>query len=155
FLGRLQTERDKARVIEGLEGASAQGGASFNKKQMEATLAGLGKRVFLLHNVHNDVPQVFQTRWAMSYLRGPLTTGQIKTLMDPVREQFTPQVAAQAEHLDSEASPAAPPAAAVPSSRPVLPAEVDERFVALAEVLPTGSRLVYEPGLMGHARLHF
>jgi hypothetical protein len=88
FLGRLQTERDKARVIEGLEGASAEAGANFNRQQMEATLAALGKRVFLMNNVHDDQPVVFHTRWAMSYLCGPLTRGQIKTLMDPVRANY-------------------------------------------------------------------
>ena len=81
FLGRLQTERDKARVLEGLEGASAQAGSSFNKAEMEVTLAGLGSRVFLMNNVHDNQPQVFHTRWAMSYLRGPLTRDQIRTLM--------------------------------------------------------------------------
>src|SRR6185295_11948188 len=52
FLGRLQTERDKMRVLEGLEGASAESGARFDRAAMEQTLAGLGKRVFLLNNVH-------------------------------------------------------------------------------------------------------
>jgi hypothetical protein len=85
FLGRLQTARDKARVIEGLEGASAQAGASFDKQKMEATLAALGNRVFLMNNVHEDAPVVFESRWAMSYLCGPLTKNQVKTLMDPVR----------------------------------------------------------------------
>ena len=88
FLGRLQTERDKARVIEGLEGASAQAGSTFNRQQMEATLAALGNRVFLMNNVHDDAPVVFQSRWAMSYLCGPLTRNQIKTLMDPVRSKY-------------------------------------------------------------------
>ena len=81
FLGRLQTERDKRRVLEGLEGASAQAGSSFNKQKMEATLAGLGSRVFLMNNVHDDEPVVFHTRWALSYLRGPLTRSQIGLLM--------------------------------------------------------------------------
>src|SRR5215510_15070565 len=81
FLGRLQTERDKARVLEGLEGASAQTGAAFDRGAMEKTLAGLGNRVFLMINVHEDAPVVFQSRWALSYLRGPLTREQIKTLM--------------------------------------------------------------------------
>ena len=48
---------------------------------MEATLAGLGNRVFLMNNVHDDAPVVFQTRWALSYLRGPLSREQIETLM--------------------------------------------------------------------------
>ena len=79
FIGRLQTERDKMRVLEGLEGAAA--GGDFDKNRMEQILAGLGKRVFLLHNVHEDQPTVFHTRWALSYLAGPLTRQQIGTLM--------------------------------------------------------------------------
>ena len=78
FIGRLQTERDKGRVLEGLEGAAAGGG--FDRGRMEEILAGLGKRVFLLHNVHENEPVIFQTRWALSYLRGPMTRDQIKTL---------------------------------------------------------------------------
>ncbi len=66
FIGRLQTERDKARVLEGLEGASVSQGGSFDRQAMEETLAGLGNRVFLMNNVHNDGPIVFETRWAMS-----------------------------------------------------------------------------------------
>ena len=81
FLGRLQTERDKARVLDGLEGATAATGASFNRKQMETLLSRMGNRVFLMNNVHDDEPIVFQTRWVMSYLRGPLTRGQIQNLM--------------------------------------------------------------------------
>ncbi len=82
LLGRLQTERDKARVLEGLEGASAQAGAAFDRARMEATLAGLGSRVFLMNNVHDDQPVVFHSRWAMSYLRGPLARPQIERLME-------------------------------------------------------------------------
>ena len=81
FLGRLQTERDKARVLEGLEGASAAAGRSFDRAGMEQTLAGLGRRVFLMNNVHDDEPAIFQTRWTLSYLRGPLTRQQIQSLM--------------------------------------------------------------------------
>ena len=82
FIGRLQTERDKMRVLEGLEGASANVGSTFDRGAMEATLAGLGKRKFLLNNVHEDQPVVFETRWALSYLRGPLTRDHIKELVD-------------------------------------------------------------------------
>ncbi len=85
LLGRLQTERDKARVLEGLEGATAQAGATFDRRRMERTLASLGSRVFLMNNVHQKDPVTFHTRWAMSYLRGPLTRGQIRTLMTPCK----------------------------------------------------------------------
>ncbi|MDI9444224.1 MAG: ATP-binding protein, partial [Planctomycetota bacterium] len=86
LLGRLQTERDKLRVLEGLEGASAAAGAQFNRKDMEAILAGLGNRVFLMNNVHEDQPVVFQTRWCLSYLGGPLSRGQIQSLMAPRKQ---------------------------------------------------------------------
>jgi hypothetical protein len=82
FLGRLQTERDKARVLEGLESASAAAHAELDKGEIDSLLSGLSQRIFLMHNVHEDAPVVFETRWAMSYLRGPLTRDQIKRLMD-------------------------------------------------------------------------
>ncbi len=72
LLGRLQTERDKNRVIEGLEGASAMAGSKFDRAKIDQMLAGLGNRVFLMNNVHDNQPSVFQTRWCLSYLRGPL-----------------------------------------------------------------------------------
>ena len=80
FLGRLQTERDKARVLDGLEGASAQAGARFDRQAMDKILSALGGRMFLMNNVHENEPVVFQTRWALSYLRGPLTRDQIREL---------------------------------------------------------------------------
>src|SRR6185436_19259115 len=81
FIGRLQTERDKMRLLDGLEGAASTTGAKFDRGGMEQTLAGLGARVFLLHDVNFEQPIVFITRWALCYLCGPLTRTQIKTLM--------------------------------------------------------------------------
>jgi hypothetical protein len=83
FLGRLQTERDKSRVLDGLEGAA---GGSLDRAAVDKTLSAVGKRVFLLHDVHGGGPFTFQTRWAMSYLRGPLSRDQIRTLTAPHRE---------------------------------------------------------------------
>jgi hypothetical protein len=83
FIGRLQTERDKERVLAGLEGAAA--GGNYNRKQTEQILAGLGKRKFYLHSVHEDEPLIFNTRWVMSYLAGPLTGDQIRAL--PVKRK--------------------------------------------------------------------
>ena len=80
FLGRLQTERDVARVIDGLEGASSAAGQAFDRPRSSACLPGSKSRVFLLQNAHEDGPVLFHTRWAMSYLRGPLTRKQIKRL---------------------------------------------------------------------------
>ncbi len=147
FLGRLQTERDKARVIDGLEGASAQAGSKFNRREMEARLAALGSRVFLMNNVNHDEPTVFQTRWAMSYLRGPLTRDQIKVLMDPMRPQF----ATTANDDNSES------AAAEKSTghRPILPAGIREAFLPIVERVPDGYQLEYRPGLLGSGKVHF
>lgn len=78
FIGRLQTERDKARMMDGLEGVSS--GEKFDRQKIERTIAGLKKRRFLLHNVHEDEAVVFDTRWVMSYLAGPLTRDQISKL---------------------------------------------------------------------------
>jgi hypothetical protein len=79
FIGRLQTEQDKARLLDGLE--SATGGESgFNRAQADSAISSLRKRVFLLHNVHDHEPQTFHTRWAMAYLKGPITRTQLKDL---------------------------------------------------------------------------
>ena len=88
WIGRLQTERDKARLLDGLEGAAAAQNAKFNRADMEKMMSALGNRIFLMNNVHEDQPVVFQVRWCMSYLPGPLSRNQIKTLMDPKRDEF-------------------------------------------------------------------
>ncbi|MFO1010292.1 MAG: DUF87 domain-containing protein [Planctomycetota bacterium] len=86
FLGRLQTERDKLRVLDGLEGAAqGAGDAAFDRATMDQTLSRLGKRVFLMNNVHESRPVVFETRWTLSYLRGPMTRTEVKRWMDPLR----------------------------------------------------------------------
>ena len=90
FLGRLQTQRDKDRVLEGLEGASTAAGHAFDRPEMDKILSGLGQRVFVMNNVHDDRPVVFQTRWTLSYLRGPLTREQIQTLMAPRKQAHAP-----------------------------------------------------------------
>ena len=75
FLGRLQTERDKSRVLDGLEGAAS---GAIDRAPADTMLSALGKRVFLLHDVHGDGPRTFMSRWAMSYLRGPLSREQMR-----------------------------------------------------------------------------
>ncbi len=130
FIGRLQTERDKARVMEGLEGAS---GGSFNKQAMERTIAGLGKRRFLLHNVHEDEAVVFNTRWVMSYLAGPLTRDHIRTLMSGVKSK-----------LATAAKALSKPKRKALDSAPTLPPSVEQFFVK-----GQGEELVYHPRLIG------
>jgi hypothetical protein len=150
FLGRLQTERDKLRVLDGLEGASTSAGAKFDRGSMEKILSALGNRVFLMNNVHEDEPVVFQTRWAMSYLSGPLTREQIATLMAPRKAVHEGE--ASAREAPSTTSAAAPQAAA---ARPVLPPEIVERFVPSRGLIPQGGKLVYRPAVLGTAKVHF
>jgi hypothetical protein len=147
FLGRLQTERDKSRVIEGLEGA-AVGAKGFDRGKMEKTLAGLGSRVFLMNNVHEDAPEVFETRWSLSYLRGPLTRAQIKTLMDPVRPSREAGTAA--------GKPSASPAAAgAAGARPVIAPDVPQHFAPVRGSAAPGAALLYRPAVLGSAEIHY
>jgi hypothetical protein len=100
FIGRLQTERDKARVMEGLEGVRSE---AFDRQEIEKTLAGLGKRRFLLHNVHEDAAVVFNTRWTMSYLAGPLTREQISLLCSGARQKVASTATVQLSPTASDA----------------------------------------------------
>ena len=150
FLGRLQTERDKLRVIDGLEGAAGSQSAPFERKEMETLLSGLGTRVFLMNNVHEDHPVLFHARWVMSYLTGPLTRMQIKSLMDPKRAGFENPTAPPAP--PAAANPMAMPGMAAPanaSPRPAVGAGVVERFAA------AGNDIIYQPYLLRAATVHF
>ena len=160
FLGRLQTERDKQRLMDGLEGASS--GAGFDRASLEKILSGLGNRVFLMRNVHEDAPVVFQCRWALSYLRGPLTRPEIKRLMDP-RKQATSMTAAVTTRVATSAvSGATPPplpsaaaSAGLASDAPVLPPELSQRFLPVRG-RPEGPKgIIYEPSLFAAATVHF
>ena len=137
FIGRLQTERDKARVLDGLQGAAA--GGRFDRQAMETLLAGLGNRIFLMNNVHDDGPIVFETRWVMSYLRGPLTKDQIRTLMRDRKPEASPAPAAAA--LSASHS----------SKRPALPPKVPQVFLPAAG----GGPVIYSPRLVGAASVRF
>jgi hypothetical protein len=155
FIGRLQTERDKARVLEGLEGASASSGKKFDKQGMEQLLAGLGNRVFLLNNVYEDAPEVFQTRWTLSYLRGPLTRTQIKTLMDPVKRQSSMVNRRSSGDVTEETSSSrlTNDKLRMTVSRPMLPPDVPQQFVPVRGSQPSGSALIYQPMLLGAAQV--
>jgi hypothetical protein len=100
LVGRLQTERDKARVLEGLRSAAG----STDVDALDEAIGGLQKRQFLLVSAKSSAPALFQTRFAMSYLRGPLTKDQIELLMAPVRP-----AAADPEPSAQPAASVAPP----------------------------------------------
>jgi hypothetical protein len=149
WLGRLQTERDKARVLDGLEGAATAQNHGFNRAEMDRLLSGLGNRVFLMNNTHEDHPVVLQVRWCMSYLRGPLTRTQIKTLMDPRRAGLLPSGPSA-----SSASPAVASAAA-PREKPLLAKSLTEYFLPANRPNPAGHKLVAIPHLVRAAEILF
>ncbi len=150
FLGRLQTERDKARVLDGLEGAAAAGRSI--ARQSSASCPRCGKRVFLLHNVHEERLVTFQTRWTLSYLRGPLSRDQIRTLM---AGRATPA----AQPRQAADAPSAPKQRAVspdgPSDRlPVLPPGIEQFFIPRA-ASATAKPIVYSPIVLAAVRIGF
>jgi hypothetical protein len=177
FIGRLQTERDKARVLDGLEGASSEAGQTLDRNALSRIISDLGKRVFLLHNVHEEEPVTFSTRWAMSYLRGPLTRTQVRELMagrgpdQPVAAPTAVTGVAPTQPTAVRATSAAAPASAFATSPPSLPPSVEQAYLptrqaAAAAVRDVESReggaievqsraLFYVPAVLGLGRVHF
>lgn len=149
MVGRLQTDRDKARLVDGMRTVAGD----VDVATLDDTISGLGKREFLLRRAGASTPEVFTTRWAMSYLRGPLTRDQIATLMAG-REVVAPPSTA----TDAVDTAGAAPAAAAPASTlvgadesvvmPEVAPDVPVRYVDPAAPwlggvggTPTGSRL--------------
>ncbi len=176
FIGKLQAERDKARLMDGLVSAMAEAGAAADRASLDRTISALDNRVFLMHNVNLKAPVVFYTRWAMSYLRGPLTRQQVKMLMADRKAQVAIQKAASvaapgtAVGQPTEISAARLPAG-LTTQPPVLPPTIKQTYlpVALTEsqglrrvadkvgssIQPTERRLVYSPALIGFASVRF
>ncbi len=151
MIGRLQTERDKKRLLEGMSSASGDVDVS----SVDATISGLAKREFLLYSTKRPKPLVFATRWAMSYLPGPLTRQQIARLMDPVRDQFVAPPAEASTNTET-----AQPVVADDEST-TQPTVADDVAVAYLDpaapwageigAVPTGTRL--EPALVARVKL--
>lgn len=154
IIGRLQTERDKARVLEGLEGVSQAGAArSFDRDTVDRTLSGLAKRHFYVHDVHAEGPTVIESRWTMAYLRGPLTKDEIRRLSaapaapPPARDRGPSDTVVMAAPATSVS---ATPSDGTTSERPIVPPDVPEVFFPT-----TVPRPVYRPSIVGAARVHF
>jgi hypothetical protein len=161
LIGRLQTERDKLRVIEGL--TSALGGAAPDRDTLQKLMSSLTQRLFLMRRAKDDAPRLIKSRWTLSYLRGPLNAGEIGTLMAPQRAARAAAIAAalaatpgaggtgvaSAATTNGAAGGPGPGGAA---SRPALPAQVRELFLPAA----TGSGPIqYRLALLASAKLHY
>ena len=148
LIGRLQTERDKARVIEGLESALA-GTGSMDRSTLDKLMSALTQRVFLMRNVHQDAPYLMKSRWALSFLRGPLTGPEITRVMAGKRGAAAP---ASTSTASPSAAPAATSVAAPVTARPAIPGDVTEYFL---EGRSGQTVAEYRPMVMGLAKLHF
>ena len=170
FIGKLQTDRDKMRVLEGMDGVVAEAGTLLDRSYLDRLISSLRSRVFILHNVHEDRPIVFNTRWAMSYLRGPLTRRQVKELMKDVKKGVSGDVEravpARAAAVVEEALPQG-----LSSEPPVLPPRTRQYFLptsipveravgALQDergrpVILKEHHLIYSPCILGLAAVRF
>ena len=144
FIGRLQTQRDQERVIDGLQ--SALSGSGFDKPTLERLMAGITQRVFLMRNVNDDAPVLFKTRWAMSYLRGPLTLQEISRLMASRKAQAPVTAAPTAR------STALSPPATADAGRPLVSPEIGELFLVAR---PGSGKTTYRPRVAAGVRLHY
>ncbi len=167
FVGKLQTENDKNRLLDGLEGAAP----GLDRRHYDSLISTLDKRVFLLHNIHEKEPQLFITRWAMNYLAGPLTRNQIPALnalagIKPVPKQdIQAVISGDPAHQDSHITPASAPPGS--SSSPAVPTGIDEYFLpnnlTLSQALKaesitlsseaTSLGLLYQPVLLAQAEI--
>ena len=169
FIGRLQTQQDKERLLDGLEGVL---GSGTDRATMDRMLSGLGKRVFLMNNVNEPKPVQFQTRWAMNYLAGPLTRTQVPALNNLAGASWgrgTAAVEREPAQPSTKGAPMQPsPAAPVPSAygaarppepaaeqrlgsttRPAVPGGIDEYVLpnnlTLTEAARAGGKAI-DPG---------
>jgi hypothetical protein len=148
-LGRLQTDRDKGRVLDGLEGANT---GSFDRDELDRLLSSLASRVFLMRNIHEDGNTLFQSRWALSYLRGPLSREEVKRLAGGhLAAPASPVAAAPASRpVVAVSAPAPAPTPASTTSRPLLPPDVPQYFTGLV----TATRPL-APAIYGAADIRF
>ncbi len=137
-IGSLRAERDKERVLEGLEGAVAEVGSEMNRSSLDDALGALKPRVFLIHDIREGAPVFFHTRWAMSYLVGPLTRKQVRELAGPVAEPAPPPTEATAAAVPEGAA-----IVSVAEERP--PEAVPEGLSAAPSTLPPDVPQVFLP----------
>jgi hypothetical protein len=170
FLGKLQTERDKARVLDGIEGITA----GLDRQELDRILSGLRGRVFLMHNVHEHAPVVFETRWTLSYLRGPMNREELKRAIESATpapasvaatnvatsrapdapagaRNGTAVVAEQDKAAATRAVPRAAVSQATAADKPILPADIRDFFLPCDVASPR----TWTPMLYGSAKVRY
>jgi hypothetical protein len=149
FLGRLQTERDKARLLDGLDGVAIASDPKFDRSEIERQLSGLGHRVFLMNNINEDRHVVFETRQTLSYLSGPVTRDQIGKLMAGRKSAAS---ASSSPSTRTVAAGAASTGAIGSSAPPILPADISPLYVSAKKA--TGP-ISYRPAILATTNCHF
>jgi hypothetical protein len=177
FIGKLGTDQDKQRLLDGLATAAAGG---LNRGEYDHLISAIGKRVFLMRNVHEKQPVLFNTRWAMNYLAGPMTRTQIPALNElagamaaragtTAAAPAAPQVAAVEPVRAAAAAVEAGPSLPGTTARPAVPGRMAEYFLphtlTLSQAeqvegarLPLDSQplgLLYRPVLLAQADVRF
>jgi len=147
FIGRLQTERDRDRLLDGLAGRLGSGQAQPDAQDTSQILSSLKSRTFLMHNVHEEQPVLFGTRWTLSYLAGPLTRAQIRLLSG---ERQAGPVPVPAATVPQPAPPEMTQASAV---KPSVPPGLRELFASPVRPPLPGSQVVHRPFLFASARI--
>lgn len=136
FIGKLQTERDKARVLEGLRSGSNEMDADTLNNMISST----GNRIFMLRSVYEKQPRLFETRWTMSYLRGPLTLAQISKLTT-----YSPDEKAAAKRSKAIGN------GSTLNEKPIAPANLTEFYGPPKQL----QNVSYKPFIMGIGKLHY
>ena len=140
FIGKLQTERDKNRVLEGLKIAS---NGEMDAEALDKMVAATGKRMFILRSIYEKQPILFETRWTLSYLSGPMTLTQIATFKNIFRKFVSSSISEERPQKNGDIAQ---------TSKPNISPEIEEYFLK-REV--QSQNIVYEPRLMGIAKVHF
>ena len=146
FVGRLQTSQDQDRVVDGIAGAS---NGTLDGAKVRKMLSALKGRQFVLHSAHQDEPLLFETRWVMSYLKGPMSLADVKKLMEGTKRPPAP-----AQAPEPAASPPGTPAGSVatPGRQPVVSQAIEQRY-HLQNVVSEEIR--FAPWLTGRASVRF
>lgn len=135
FIGRLQTARDKLRVTEGLAAAS---NGDIDSKAIDKLMSEMSNRVFIMRTIYEKEPILFHTRWALSYLRGPLTLAQIETLTKDDKRDFKNTKLSLSESQSGV--------------KPMIPANIPQYFIRPSR---SSSQIRYRPFIAGFVKLHF
>lgn len=161
MIGRLQTDQDKQRLLDGLSSA----GGTTDLKEIDKLISGLEKRVFMLHSVYKSKPVLFNTRWALNYLAGPMTRDQLPAANALVKGRSMEEVPAGTQEKAKVSG--VRESTDLTSSRPAIPGSIPEYFLpnnlgvsesaAAAGIQGgvTSEGIVYRPGVLAQAEVRY